>query len=61
MDAEITALLQAYGAAIAALLATHPNRDRLRTAFETIASEDPNPHPMFQRTCESLRNAIDKS
>jgi hypothetical protein len=58
MDAEVTAVLQAYGAAIAALFATHSDRDQLRAAFETIASADENPHPMFHRTMETLRGAL---
>lgn len=54
----LIAVLQAYGVAVAALLATHPQPHQLRSAFETMAVKAPHPDPLFQSTLETLRAAI---
>lgn len=61
MDSEITALLQAYGAALAAIFATHHDPERLRSAFETIANESPDPHPIYAQALQTLRESISGS
>jgi len=58
MDDQLTALLQAYATAISAVLATHPQPDRLREAFETMVAANPQPHETFQRTIATFRGAI---
>jgi len=59
VDAEqLTALLQAHTIALTALLATHPQPDLLRSAFETMAIAAPHQNVMFLATVETLRRAI---
>lgn len=55
---DFTPVLRAYGVALAALFATHPQPDQLRRAFESIAHTALMPDPMYEKTLETLRRSI---
>lgn len=54
----LTGALQAITVAVSALLATHPEPHLLRSMFERIAAKQPQSHPLYSRTLETLRKAI---
>lgn len=55
---DLTPALRAYGVAIAALFATHPQPDQLRRVFEQMAHTALCPDPIYAQTLETLRRAI---
>lgn len=55
---QLTALLQAHLVALSALLATHPQPDQLRPAFEELVARATHPHPAYQLSIATLRKAI---
>ena len=55
---DLTPALRAYGVALAALFATHPQPDQLRRAFESMAHTALMDNPLYARTLETLRKAI---
>jgi hypothetical protein len=58
MDDELMAHLQALTIAVVALLATHPEPEKLRPAFERMAQSGHHPHPTYEATIGTLRKAI---
>ena len=58
MDTEVTAVLHALTNTVAALLATHPEPQKLSPAFDALATKSTHPHPAYQATIDTLRKAI---